>query len=431
MTDFNYEKANKFLNSFINYEKKKNVDYTEDNYDLKKFKTLLKTFDNPQKKIKTIHVAGSKGKGSTVEFIKNILITNGYRVGTFTSPHLVDVKERISLNGKNISKNEFAYYTEMIKNKINKNKMEKKYRTFFELITLLSFLYFNDKNVDFTIYEVGLGGRLDATNVILPELSIISLIDYEHTNILGSKIESIAEEKGGIIKEGVPVVVNKQRYKVAVEIFNKIAERESSSIFIYGRDFYIKEDTIYFNEKQVGKINIKMLGSHQKLNSLTALYGLKRILPDIDIQKSLNAINNTVLKGRIQKKKLLGRTVILDVAHTPESVKALFKTIQEEFQNRKIYSVVSYSSGKKIKKMLEIEKKYNTRIVLTENSSFRSANINEMVGYCNPVDTFKTFEEAFKFTLEKSSKKDIILIHGSFYLMTDVERVLNKYGQKL
>lgn len=431
MIDFNYKKANKFLNSFINYEKKKNVDYTEENYNLKKFKTLLKNFDNPQNKFKTIHVAGSKGKGSTVEFIKNILMSNGYSVGTFTSPHLVDVRERIGLNGENISKNDFAYYTEMIKNKINKNKMEKKYRTFFELITLLSFLYFNDKNVDFAVYEVGLGGRLDATNVISPELSIISLIDYEHTNILGTTIESISKEKGGIIKEGTPVVVNKQRYKASVEIFNKIAERKSSPIFIYGKDFYIKENKIYFNEKQLGKINMKMLGKHQKLNSVSALYGLMQILPELDIQKSVNAINNTVLKGRIQKKKLLERTVILDVAHTPESVKALFKTLKREFQNRKIYSVVSYSSGKKIKKMLQMEKKYNTKVILTENSSFRSANIDEMIEYCNPFGTFKNFEEAFKFSLEKSSKEDVILIHGSFYLMTDVERVFNKYGQKL
>ncbi len=431
----NYEEAINYLDSFINYEKKKTKDYNEKLYNLDEFERILEKFDNPQNEIKTIHVAGSKGKGSTVEFVKNILQNNGFKVGTFTSPHLVDVRERIRINDDKISKEEFAEITEKISDTIDRENIKKRYRTFFELITLMSFLYFKKKGIDYAVYEVGLGGRLDSTNVIHPRVSIISLIDLEHTNLLGNTLKQIAYEKAGIIKKNIPVVVSKQKSKNIADYFLKIAKDRKAPIFLYGRDFKVMNNSFILETgKRIGPIKMRMEGRHQLTNAVTALQATRLLNEELKITKSLNAIKNTKLSGRIDIRRINNRTVVLDTGHTLESIKVLFDALNRKFenlQNRDVYSIVSFSSGKKIKKMLKYEAKFNTILIFTENSSFRSASLEELKKIKEPHRSYRNLDEAFRYVMEKSKKNDIILIHGSFYLMTDADRILGEYGEEL
>ncbi|TYB32136.1 MAG: bifunctional folylpolyglutamate synthase/dihydrofolate synthase [Candidatus Mcinerneyibacterium aminivorans] len=430
-----YQEAIDYLNSFINYEKKRTKKYNSELYNLEEFRNIAEKFDNPQNDIKTIHVAGSKGKGSTVEYISNILIENGFKVGTFTSPHLYDVKERIRINKEQINKSDFAKITRKISETIDRENIKKRYRTFFELITLMSFLYFKKNNVDYAVYEVGLGGRLDTTNIIKPEVSVITLIDLEHTNLLGNTLKKIAYEKAGIIKENIPVVISKQKRKDVANYFTKISQRRKALLFLYGRDFKVVKDRfILENGKQIGPIKLKMEGAHQLVNAVTALQATRVLNVDMDVNRSISALINTKIKGRIDIRRIRKRIVILDTGHTPESIKVLFEVLQkkyEKFTSRNVFSIISFSSGKKIKKMLEYESRFNTRMIFTENSSFRSATIKEMEKFISPFKSFKKLEKAFSFAMEKSRENDIILIHGSFYLMNDVNKVLGEYGEKL
>lgn len=431
----NYKEAINYLNTFINYEKKRTKNYNAKLYNLDKFRNLVDLFDNPHNEIKTIHVAGSKGKGSTVEYIKNILINNGLKVGTFTSPHLTDLRERIRINGRKIEKNEFTGITERVSQRIEKKDVKKRYRTFFEFLTLISFIYFKEKKVDYAVYEVGLGGRLDSTNIITPEVSIITLIDLEHTNLLGNTLKKIAYEKAGIIKESIPSVVSKQKNKTISEYFVKIAKGRKAPLFLYDRDFkVVKNNFILANGKQIGPIKIKMEGKHQLVNAVTALQATRLLNENLEIIKSLQAIKKTMIPGRIDIRVINNRTIVLDTGHTVESIKVLFETLKQkygDFEDRDVYSIISFSTGKKIKEMLDFEKQFNTKIIFTENSSFRSATIEELQKIMKPYNSIRNLKKALDFAMEESKNNDIILLHGSFYLMTDVDRVLKKYGKKL
>lgn len=421
----NFKEAVKYMESFINYEKKKPIKYDENNYNLKNFKKLLNKFGDPHLDLNIIHVAGSKGKGSTVEFAKNILTEHGFKVGSYTSPHLVDFRERIRINDNKIPKSKFVKYVTILKDKLKDLDLDIRYRTYFELITLISFLYFRDEKVDYAVYEVGLGGRLDSTNVVDPLISIITLIDYEHMNLLGESLKEIAFEKAGIIKENKPVVISKQKNSDIIDYIKHIADKRNSKAFVYAKDFEYKNKSFCY---EGDKINLKMnmIGSHQKINALTAIAAIKNILINFNKEKAYRAISNTTLKGRIEKRVYNKKILILDTGHTIESIKALFNTLEENYDLSKIYSICSFSSGKQIKKMLNIEKKFINNIYLTENSSFRTAKKNELKKFCKGCTVFDNFEKAFNHVDNITSKNDIILIHGSFYLINDVEDYLNK-----
>ena len=196
---------------------------------------LLSLFNNPQEKFYSIHIAGTNGKGSTSAMIASIFQTAGFKTGLFTSPHLVSFTERIRVNNEEITESDVVSLAEEIRFKIQDSRF-KLNPTFFEFVTVMGLLYFKRKNIDWAVVETGMGGRLDATNVLLPEASVITSINYDHSEFLGNTISAIAEEKAGIIKDGVPVITSAQEPSV-MDAIKKKTEEKNAGLFIYGRDF--------------------------------------------------------------------------------------------------------------------------------------------------------------------------------------------------
>ncbi len=274
-----YKLAISYIDSFTNYENKSNYSYRK-SFNLNKVKDFFKTLNIPYNQLKVIHIAGTKGKGSTAHFCAYMLAASGLKVGLYTSPHLYDLRERISIltkrknkiNRSNISKEDFSKIINSFKKKINKLKNNKP--TYFELLTALALQYFHDKKCDIVVLETGMGGRLDATNVVKPLLSVITHIGYDHTDILGNTLAKIAKEKAGIIKPRTAVICAQQDLKVK-KIIEDTAKKQEAPVFIYGRDFKARKNKSYFDFSaphiSLKNIPLKFKGDHQIENASIAL----------------------------------------------------------------------------------------------------------------------------------------------------------------
>jgi len=233
----NYSQAEEYLNSFTNYEQIPGISYVQPGYSLKHVEELLNRMGNPQLAARTIHIAGTKGKGSVSAMIAQVLSSSGYKTGLYTSPHFHTLRERISIDGSLISEAEFAAAMAEIKPFIESMRKDTAFRqlTYFEALTALAFAYFKKKQVGFQVLEVGLGGRLDATNVARPIICIITPISLDHTQILGNSLEEIAREKAGIIKPGCWVVLSPQPEEAASVISDICREKEAKVVQV-GKD---------------------------------------------------------------------------------------------------------------------------------------------------------------------------------------------------
>lgn len=386
------------------------------NFDLKKFKNFLKEFSSPENDIgKVIHVAGTNGKGSVVEIISQILIESSYRVGTYTSPHIKYVNERIKINNRMISDKDFKRYEKLVYENI-KNKC-KDYRTFFESITTLAFLYFKEKKVDYSVLEVGLGGRLDSTNVVEKALSVITKIDYDHTHLLGDTIEKISFEKGGIIKKNSIVFTFKQN-KSVLDVLKSIAhERKSKLIVVNANDYTRKTNGFVYNDEFY---KFRYPYSYQIENAILSL----------NIAKFLGISEKYIKKG-IENFKIEGRgeiicknpLIIVDGSHNPAAVERTLRELKELYPERKINSISVFMSDKDYKKSIEILKKYASKVFLTEIDFFRCAKISDYAKI-KGVNLFNKVEDAFENALERDR---IILFIGSFYLIEKAKKIIKNY----
>ena len=290
-----YQVALDFLYSFIDYSLKRNFRNAAEKFNLDRMRDFMHILGDPQNDYRIFHVAGTKGKGSVSSFCASVLSAQGYKTGLYTSPHMVEFAERIQMNGENISKSDLVDLVQEIKPATEKVSEI----TTFELTTALAFLYFSKKNADFAVFEVGLGGRLDATNIVDPVVSVITSISYDHVQILGSTLSEIAGEKGGIIKHQRPVVISPQKDEARLRLTQIAEEREAPLIqvgrdYLYaadshnldGQTFFIwtpEEQTLVdaFIESEVRdiwspfRIKIPLLGFHQVENAATAYAALK------------------------------------------------------------------------------------------------------------------------------------------------------------
>src|SRR5208282_1357555 len=255
---------------------------------LERTEKILAVLGNPHRRFLSVHVAGTNGKGSVAAMVASMLMSDGFRVGLFTSPHMVSFTERIRINGSKISETEVGQLTGEIKEKISALAATAGEPTFFEFVTVMAFLYFARNNVDWSVIEVGMGGRLDATNLILPKVSVITGISYDHKEFLGNTLSDIAGEKAGIIKHGTPVVCSAQEPEVE-QILRKKAGAESSPLFIYGKDFsgtlrstditgtrfdYRSEDNILTD------LQVPLPGEHQVINACVAVKAFSLCTPE-------------------------------------------------------------------------------------------------------------------------------------------------------
>jgi dihydrofolate synthase / folylpolyglutamate synthase len=399
---------------------------------------------NPQNSFKSIHIGGTNGKGSTSAFIASILEAAGYRVGLYTSPHLERFNERIKVNDAEISDTDAARL--LSEAKIVFDEM-RGYPTpmrlrFFDILTGVCFKYFEEQGVDFGVIEVGLGGRLDATNIITPLVSVITNIGYEHVNILGPTLEDVAYEKAGIIKENIPVVTGETKPNI-LEVFKSVAGENGSEV-IQVEEYSQHERASTGSDGQIFNLNtpensyenlrIPILGMHQVNNASTAVT-VAETLAQHDLMIPLEAIRagleNVYWPGRLE---VIHREpmVVLDCAKDAEATEVVRKTIHDDLNNRRIIAVVSISSDKNIEGMIEHISDIADHFILTKHSvTYRATEperlIREIEKYHKPYKVYLERETAFRHAVEIAGPNDMILVIGSVYLAGDARSYYNRF----
>jgi dihydrofolate synthase / folylpolyglutamate synthase len=394
---------------------------------------LCESLGNPQQKFKSVHIAGTNGKGSVSHMLAAIFQTAGYKTGLYTSPHLKDFRERIRVNGEMVVEQFVIDFTQKINPLIDEIEP-----SFFEITVAMAFDYFAKQKCDIAIIETGLGGRLDSTNIITPELSIITNIGWDHMNLLGDSLEKIAGEKAGIIKHGIPVVVG-EVLKETESIFKEIAFDKAAPLFIASQKRHaigwswqkheliveISED----NKTDHKVYHLDLPGLYQTKNLLTVLEACSQLQ-----QKGWNIDVNTIRKALKQVKKLTGLhgrweiihehpTIILDVGHNEDGIKQIIKQI-ELTDHHELHIILGVVKDKEIDKVLKLLPKtahyYFTQAQIPRalNAEILSekATKNGLTGA-----TFATVNRALKTVKEKASKNDLIIVCGSVFLVAEVE----------
>ncbi|MGM8214251.1 bifunctional folylpolyglutamate synthase/dihydrofolate synthase [Bacillaceae bacterium W0354] len=406
---------------------------------LKRVEWLLKHFDHPEKKLKTIHVAGTNGKGSTVTYLRNMLQSHGYTIGTFTSPYIEQFNERMSINGDPISGEDLVKYVKDIKPLCEQLAATQLGRpTEFEIITVIAFKYFFDQQVDYAIIEVGLGGRLDSTNVIeKPLLSIITNIGYDHTDLLGETLEEIAFEKSGIIKQHRPIVTNVTQAE-AVQVIEKRAREVTAPLYKINQDYsyqWHKSNKIgelfSFKSKEldIDSIQIQMSGKHQVENATLAIFSLLQLFKLEGIQmnqaKVISGVSKAFWLGRFEKISD-EPTIILDGAHNVAAVETLIDTLSRRYTNDQIHILLSVVKNKPIDDMIHLLKQNFSNITLTTFDYFKSYRYDELkiISEKHHILVAKDWKKALNKYNNKLQHDDVIIITGSLYFVSEVRRDL-------
>jgi len=391
---------------------------------------FLSKIGNPHNSFNSIHVAGTNGKGSTVAIMDSILSAAGYRVGAYTSPHLVDFRERITINGRFIDK---KYVADFIND--NLKKIEKLQLTYFEVVTGLAFSYFKDEKVDVALVETGLGGRLDATNVINPKVIIITNVATEHTKWLGFKIREIAAEKAGVIKPGVPVVTAAVNYDARKVIRQTCEQQKSNLVSVFDEtQWVIKEITrdstemdIFTRSNKYYNLRLQLPGRHQLENAMSGLIALELLEDHAGIKISPPSVaagfRNVKWDGRLQRISN-NPDIILDVAHNPAALGRIREYFDEFYEDKKVITVFGILSDKDYKQMLEELDRIADVIILTRPMTDRAAD-PEMLAREIPKEGFNInvipmVKEAYRSAREIAEKDDTILVTGSHFTVGEV-----------
>ena len=444
-----YQKKLDYLYTFIDYSMTRDLRYSPEKFNLDRMRNFLELMGNPHNSYKNIHVAGTKGKGSTSAMIASVLERSGLKTGFYTSPHLIDFCERIQVNSKPIPHEVFI---ELVDYMVPYIEISKEITTF-ELTTALAFLYFRREKIDIAVMEVGLGGRLDATNVVDPIVSVITALSLDHVNVLGDTLAKIAFEKGGIIKPGRPVVIAPQKEE-AQRVLEKIANERNSPIIQVGKDylyaaashdldkqsFYVwsKEEQPLVNmyiesggrdDWEPVRLQIPLLGFHQVQNAATAYCVLQTIRKDgIDIHQIdiYRGFSKVFWPGRfeiISKKPL----IIIDSAHNRESALRLRNAIDDYFPGIPKVLVFGASEDKDIHGMLvELIPRVKT-IVATMSKHPRAVQPDVIVNYALQfgVRGYKTnsIEEGLEKAISLAGDEALILVTGSLFVAGAVRDV--------
>ncbi|MBB6716771.1 bifunctional folylpolyglutamate synthase/dihydrofolate synthase [Clostridium gasigenes] len=429
-----YEDAMKYITEVGNFGS---------NYGLKRTFRLLELLGNPQNKIKLIHIAGTNGKGSTTAMISKILMGNGYKVGMYTSPFLEEFEERIQINRVNIPKEKLANLMDELKIAVDE-VIEEGYNhpTEFEIITCLMFLYFYKENIDFGVIEVGLGGRLDSTNVITPIISIITSISYDHTNILGNTLTKISREKSGIIKECVPVVIFPQEEEVLQVIKSKCKELNAPLHIINKIDSELIE--ILQEEKPYQKVKIKgikdeyniklpLLGEHQILNLSLAIKAIELLEKNkkVKISKEIleKSLEDVCWNGRLEVMKK-SPLVVLDGAHNIQGITTLKQNIEKYFKYKNIYLILGILADKDVEEMIKVITPMAKEVYAVTPNSIRAELAedlkNEVLKYNENCIAFEKYEYALNKALEIAKEDDIIVACGSLYMVGGMRTIIKK-----
>ncbi len=421
-----YAEALAWLDSFQNYEKFVDYSYPEQ-FSLDRILHLLERLDNPHLAYPVLHVAGTKGKGSTCVFAESILRALKLKTGLYTSPHLFSFCERVRINGEPVSENDFAGLVEQVKPLTGKNL------TYFEITTALAFLHFARQKVDAAVIEVGLGGRLDATNVVAPAVTAITPVSLDHCAQLGKTISEIAVEKAGIIKLGVPVVVASQA-ELAMQVIQATAALRQAPLHPVETEMHwsnIRDDisgTVADLESPIQRyegLHIPLLGRHQLDNAATAVRMVELFLnrKKIDPAAVSQGIASARWLCRFQLEKYEGRIVILDGAQNENSARTLIETTQKLFPGKPVHLIIGCSTGKEIAAMARAWKGWPASVVLTRSSTGRPEPVENLaqqfleIGCA--VTAAPTVPQSLRQAVAGSKPEDLIVVSGSLFVAAD------------
>jgi dihydrofolate synthase/folylpolyglutamate synthase len=452
-----YSEAAAYLEKFINYEKQLDkLEYNERQFNLEGFREFLSRLQNPQDTFRSLHIAGTKGKGSVAAMLEAALFRAGVRVGLYTSPHLGSYLERFRIQGMEMPEERFVSSIDQLTRLQEERggKPPQGYRTVFEILTALAFVYFHEEKIDIAVLETGLGGRLDATNVVSPLVSIITSLGLEHTNLLGTTLSEISREKGGIIKPHVPVILSRQEEEKLPEILpvlTGLCESQDAPLLRADKEIrFVRGELIrsggnrrivtgqrlFFQLKkgEECEVMIPLLGPHQIENCRTALatlMQLKEMGIDFDFPKAVEGISETHWPGRIEV-ACSDPLIILDGAHCPLSAKALRITLEECFPScRRIY-LLGILKGKDVPGIAgEIAKDpMISRIITFPPPSPRGIPAEELGSLIRPlfpvVDAVSSYEQAFDKSLAQRQTETMIVITGSLYNVDPFKKLILK-----
>lgn len=438
-----FAQASRLLDSLPNMEKQRPGRPVSEHLKLDRMRALMQALKDPHAGLRIVHVAGSKGKGSMVEMLSACLTGCGYGVGVYTSPHLVDVRERIRIAGVPIDEADFTRQFNRVLEAAGSIESEFGTSTYFEMMTAMGLCHFADQLVDMAVLEVGLGGRLDATNIVTPALSCITTIQLEHTNILGSTLGEVAREKAGIIKPGVPVLTVPQEAEAMASI-REVAEEKGAPLFVLGEDIEFNQrfeaDAQLGPHVRVGIMTprseyqhmaVPLPGEHQAHNcglALAALDQLKSLGFDLPEVRVAEGLAKTQRMGRAEIVWTNPKTIV-DGAHTKESVGALVRAIGAHTRYDSMVVVFGCSSDKNIDGILEEISRGADKIIFTKaarnpramNPEILCSRYTDLTG--KAAEAKPSVREAINTAARAVTKDDIILVTGSFYVAGEAKKL--------
>ena len=481
-----YEEALAFLYKAIDYEKLISYQYNASTFSLDRMVKMLEYAGNPHKRFPSIHITGTKGKGSTSIMMSTILEHAGLTTGLFTSPHLVDLKERIQINRQHITENDFTSNLNEFRPYIQHLRETKPSAspTFFEILTAVAMLYFKKKHVEMAVLEVGLGGRLDSTNVVIPHVSIITNVGFDHTAILGNTLSSIAYEKAGIIKQGVPVV-SAVEDSDALSVIEKTCKEKDARLYLLGKDIWIEEvQSIHENNSELHGYNhrttldfglrnadlllnpqvrnpksevrnpiferglmckiktwrrtypeifLPLIGAHQAKNCALVLGALEIMREQGNISIDDETIRNTLAQVHCPARvEVIGKNplIILDYAHTVDSMRFLRRSLLENFKFHKLILILGFAQDKDLDNILKEIVTVGDTIIVTRSKNPRAAppedlyqRIERLCG--KQAEITDNTQDAVTSAKRMASKEDLICITGSAYVAGEAMQALS------
>jgi dihydrofolate synthase/folylpolyglutamate synthase len=419
------------IKGFQLYKNKFNIHTNEEiNLGLERIQDFLAVIGNPQNEIKTVHIAGTNGKGSTLQYLRMILMEAGYLVGTFTSPHILSVNDQISTNEGPISEEEFEEAFDYLI-RVVEDKKQIELLTDFELLTVLSIVYFsriNKQNI--VLFETGMGGLLDSTNVIKPLVSVITNISLEHTSFLGSNISEIALQKAGIIKDHTPCVTGVKNIE-ALNVIREYANKMNSSLFVLNEDFSIRKigDGFTFQSALTTYkyLEINMKGQHQKENGSLAIMAAELLnkeyafeIERVHIEKG---VKNAFWPGRFER---FSENIVLDGAHNDDAVHYLVETLKEEYPNRKFQFIFGALKDKNSLAMIKMLEEIAEKITFVDFNFPRAATAKQLEALCTLENksSADNLAECLSAEIRRLTEDDVLVITGSLYLISEVKDIL-------